>query len=311
MSRTLKAHVLLVIITFIWGATFVVIKNALADITPLFFNAVRMLLASVCLFAIFWRDIVRMDRSSLRAGAIVGVFLWAGYEFQTTGLRLTTASKSGFLTGVSVVLVPVFLAIFWRRKVNRWTLLGVVAAFVGLILMTVPAGETAWVEWSSVNAGDILTLACAVAFAFQIIYLGRATQTHPFRQIAFLQTAVAAGLMFATIPLVETVRVAWTPAVVWAIVITGVLGTAVAFTVQAWAQQFTPATHTALIFALEPVFAWLTSYVVLQERLGGRAAAGAGLIMAGVLISELKGSAGVVEDSEKAGKDNEIAVKSV
>jgi drug/metabolite transporter (DMT)-like permease len=290
LSRALKAHLLLVLITIIWGATFVVIKNALSDITPLFFNAVRMLLASVCLLAIFWKQIRQIRRAAFWSGALVGVFLWLGYEFQTTGLRLTTPSKSGFLTGISVVLVPIFLAIFWKRKINHWTLLGVMAAFVGLVLMTVPAGENAWAEWSSVNAGDLLTLACAVAFAFQIIYLGRSTRVHPFQQIAFLQAAVAAALMIITVPLVETVSVSWTPGVIWAIVLTGVLGTAVAFTVQAWAQQFTPATHTALIFSLEPVFAWLASYLVLHERLGARTATGAGLILAGVLVSELKGS---------------------
>lgn len=291
MSRALKARLLLVLITFVWGATFVVIKNALTDVTPLFFNAIRMLLASGCLLAFFWRQVRQMKGPAFRAGLVVGFFLWAGYEFQTTGLKLTTPSKSGFLTGISVVLVPVFLALFWKRKVNQWTLVGVAAAFMGLILMTVPAGESAWGEWSTVNLGDLLTLACAVAFAFQIIFLGRATQAHPFQQIAFLQTAVATVLMFATVPVLETVSVVWTPAVVWGIVATGILGTAVAFSVQAWAQQFTPATHTALIFSLEPVFAWLCSYIILGERLGGRAAAGAGFILAGVLVSELKGAA--------------------
>jgi drug/metabolite transporter (DMT)-like permease len=291
VSRTLKAHILLVLITLIWGATFVVIKNALADITPLFFNAIRMLLASVCLLLIFWKEVRQLRKPAFLAALVAGLFLWAGYELQTTGLKLTTPSKSGFLTGISVVLVPIFLALFWKRKVNRWTAVGVAVAFLGLILMTVPAGESAWAEWSSVNAGDLLTLACAVAFAFHIIFLGRATGKHPFAQIAFLQTAVATVLMFATVPALENVQVTWSPAVVWGILITGILGTAVAFSVQAWAQQFTPATHTALIFTLEPVFAWLTSYIVLHERLGARAGLGAGLILAGVLVSELLGTA--------------------
>lgn len=308
MSRTLKAHLLLVVVTFIWGVTFVVIKNALADITPLLFNAVRMLLATVCLLAIYWQHVRDISWATFRAGAMVGIFLWAGYEFQTTGLKLTSASKSGFITGISVVLVPLFLSWLWKRKVNRWTFVGVVAAFCGLVLMTVPASESGWAEWSSINFGDMLTLACAVAFAFQIIFLGRATERHRFQQVAFLQTAIAAGLMFLTIPLVEEASAHWTPTVLWGIVITGVLGTAVAFTVQAWAQQFTPATHTALIFSLEPVFAWLTSYVVLGERLGLRASAGAFLILAGVLISELKGAAAVgAKDEPAAPAKNEMA----
>jgi drug/metabolite transporter (DMT)-like permease len=299
VSRTVKAHILLIIVTFIWGVTFVVIKNALAEISPLLFNAVRMTLAAACLAAFFWKQVRAINAAVFKSGIFVGIFLWLGYEFQTTGLKLTTPSKSGFLTGVSVVLVPVFMALFFHRKVNRWTLMGVIAAVIGLALMTVPAGESGMADWASVNTGDLLTLACAVAFGFHIIFLGRATQTHPFAAIAFMQTMTAAALMFVTVPVAENVYVRWSPQVVTAILVTGILGTAVAFTIQAWAQQFTPPSHTALIFALEPVFAWLTSYVVLKERLGGRAAMGAVLILVGVLTSELKGT--VEERPETSG----------
>ena len=134
------------------------------------------------------------------------------------------------------------------------------------------------------------------AFGFHIIFIGRATQKHGFEQIAFLQTAVAATLMFATVPLVENVYLTWSPQLLWAIGITGLFGTAFAFSIQAWAQQFTPPTHTALIFALEPVFAWLTSYLVQGERLGLRAGVGAIFILAGILTSELKGHVAAVKD---------------
>ncbi|HSE48942.1 MAG TPA: DMT family transporter [Terriglobales bacterium] len=297
MSRSLKAHLLLVFNAAIWGATFVVIKDALHDITPLYFNAVRMTLAAACLAAVYWRQMRKLDRAALRYGAILGLLLWAGYEFQTTGLVHTTPSKSAFLTGVHVLLVPVFLTIFWRRKVNHWTVLGVVAAFVGLFLLTVPAGENV-LDLSSVNRGDLLTLGCAVAFAFHIIFLGRATKKLAFEQMAVLQTVFAAVFMFATLPVLEQPHAAWSPRVLWAIFVTGVFCTAVAFSIQAWAQQFTPPTHTALIFALEPVFAWITSYLVLRERLGHRATLGAMLILGGILLSELKGH--VVEEQPGA-----------
>jgi drug/metabolite transporter (DMT)-like permease len=163
---------------------------------------------------------------------------------------------------------------------------------LGLFLMTVPAAGDSLADWSSVNLGDLLTLGCAVAFAFQIILLGRATERHPFRSIAFLQTATAAALMALTVPVIEQAHSSWSWRVWAAIVVTGVLGTALAFTIQAWAQQFTAATHTALIFALEPVFAWLTSFLVEGERLSWRASAGALLILGGVVVSELKGGAG-------------------
>ncbi len=281
----------------VWGASFVVIKSALAEISPLLLNTLRMGLSAAALAALYGRHLPRITAGSLRSGALVGLCMYLGYQFQTAGLALTTPSKSAFLTGVSVVLVPVFLALFWRRHIRRWSVAGVALAFAGLYLLTVPAGDLpgrqagggTLFNLESINLGDLLTLACAVAFAFHIIYLGRASAAHPFEQISILQTTAAAVLMAATLPLLEKPSVTWTPNVLWAIAFTGLLSTAAAFTIQAWAQQFTPPTHTALIFSLESVFAWLPSYLVLDERLGARAAAGAGLILGGVLLSELKG----------------------
>jgi drug/metabolite transporter (DMT)-like permease len=292
MSRALKAHILLVLVTFVWGATFVLIKDAVAqDATPLMFNFVRMVLATVILAGVFHRELLHITRQAFIAGVITGIFLGLGYEFQTTGLRLTAASKSAFITGISVVLVPLFLIVFWGRKIRTWTALGVLTAVVGLFLLTVPASESGLGNWESVNRGDLLTLGCAISFGFQIIFLGRATEQHRFAQIGFLQVATSAVLMGVAAPVLEHPHIGWTSRVVWAILITGVLGTAAAFTIQAWAQQFTSPTHTALIFSLEPVFAWITSYVALGERLGARAAIGAVLILGGVLISELLGAA--------------------
>lgn len=290
MSRSLKAHILLILTTLVWGATFVQIKDALNDISPLLFNSVRMTLASVALILIFRRHLRTLTRGSLLAGCLVGAFLWAGYEFQTTGLRLTTPSKSAFLTGFSVILVPVFLAIGWRRHVNRWVVAGVVTALVGLYLMTVPAGEGGGLNLRSINRGDLLTVGCAIFFALQIINMGRAMQKHSFEQIATLQACVAAILMAISVPILEHAHVLWSSRVIWAILVTGLLGTAAAFSIQAWAQQFTAPTYTALIFLLEPVFAWITSYIVLRERLGLRAGLGALFILAGIVVSELKGS---------------------
>jgi len=290
VSRSLKAHILLVLITLIWGSNFVVIKNALADISPLCFNAVRMSLAAVVLAAIFYRELPRLTAGAVRSGFLVGLFLFVGNELQTSGLKYTTASKSAFLTGVSVVLVPVLLAVFWKRGINRLTSIGVVLAFAGLYLLTVPASAGAGLNLRSMNHGDLLTLGAALVFAFHIIFIEHATQAHRWQQITVVQVAVTALLMIVT-TLGEKVSVVWSPRVLWGIGITGCLGLALAFAIQAWAQQFTPATHTALIFTLEPVFAWLTSFIFLGERLGGRSGLGAACILAGLLISEEKAGA--------------------
>jgi drug/metabolite transporter (DMT)-like permease len=289
VSRSLKAHILLVLTTLIWGSNFVVIKNALADISPLFFNAVRMSLAAMVLAAVFHRELRRLTASSLRSGLLVGVFLFVGNELQTVGLKYTTPSKSAFLTGVSVVLVPVLLALFWKRSLNRWMAAGVVLAVAGLYLLTVPASAGAGLNLRSMNQGDLLTLGAALVFAFHIIFIEHATRTQGWQQITVVQVAVTAVLMILTVPL-ERVSVVWSSKVIWGIGITGFLSLALAFAIQAWAQQFTPATHTALIFTLEPVFAWLTSFIFLGERLGTRAGWGAACILVGLLISEEKAS---------------------
>jgi drug/metabolite transporter (DMT)-like permease len=301
VSRSLKAHLLLVLITLIWGSTFVLIKEALNDSSPLVLNAVRMALAAALLALYYRKKIKVLTKPALTAGVVVGTFLYLGYALQTSGLKLTTPSKSAFLTGTSTVLVPLVLVAIWRAHIHLWRVVGIVLALAGLFLMTVPAGGQGLADFARVNLGDILSVGCAFGFAFQIVFLGRATQRFPFEQIAVLQIATAALLMAVTAPFLESphFRPTWT--VMAAVFITGILGTAVAFTVQAWAQQFTPATHTALIFNLEPVFAWLTSFIYLKERLGVRAGAGALLILGGVLVSELLGHVEQPDDEETAG----------
>lgn len=287
------------LITLIWGSTFVLIKEALNEASPLLLNAVRMSLAALLLAVYYRKHLARFDWPALRSGALVGLFLFLGYALQTAGLKLTTPSKSAFLTGVSTVLVPLFLMIIWRTRSHPWRGVGIALALAGLFLITVPAGRQGIASFAQVNRGDLLTIACAIAFAFQIILLGRATRRFAFEPIAVLQIGGAAALMWLAAPVVERPHLQLSAVVLATILITGILGTAVAFTVQAWAQQFTPSTHTALIFTLEPVFAWLTSLVYLKEKLGVRAGLGALLILAGVLVSELLGQVSEADEARE------------
>lgn len=277
------------LIAFIWGSTFVLVKEALNSASPLVLNSARMVLAAV-LLAIFYRKrIAVLTKPALTAGVLAGIFLFAGYAFQTSGLKLTTPSKSAFLTGTSSVLVPIALVAIWRVRIHQWRVVGIVLALTGLFLITVPGGRAGLADFANVNLGDLLTIGCAICFTFHVIFVGRASQHFPFEQVAFLQVATAAILMTLSTPLLEHPYFRPTPTVIAAVLVTGILCTAVAFTVQSWAQQFTPATHTALIFTTEPVFAWLTSFIYLHERLGLRAGVGALLILGGVLVSELLG----------------------
>jgi drug/metabolite transporter (DMT)-like permease len=293
-SRSLRAHVLLIIVVAIWGSTFVIVKDALSAISPLLFNLIRMTLAFLCL-AIFYRGhFGRMTRHSLFAGAIVGFCLALGYQFQTAGLRLTTPSKSAFITGMVVVLVPVLAQLLaaipgLRPRTShppRWNAFaGALVAFAGIVLLTTPPGTG--LSFRSIGLGDLLTFGCALGFSLHVLALAHLSPRVPFEQLAVLQVGFCAIFMAASLPLLERPWVHWSASVLVALLVTAVFATAAAFTIQSWAQKFLPATHTALILALEPVFAWLTSFLFYGERLGRRSASGALLILAGIALTEL------------------------
>jgi len=180
----------------------------------------------------------------------------------------------------------------------RWNAyLGAALAFTGIIFLTAPAAPGPSSSFaslagllpdlSSINIGDLLTLGCAAGFAFHCIALSHASPRIGFRPLALLQVGFCAVFMAASLPLIEHPHMAWTPRLIVALAIAAVLATAAAFSIQSWAQSVLPATHTALIMTLEPVFAWITSFLIMGERLGMRPATGALLILAGIALTEL------------------------
>jgi drug/metabolite transporter (DMT)-like permease len=297
----LRAYLLMTFVVAVWGSTFVVIKGALADATPAAFNLARMTLAFLVLavaYHRYWRGIRRWQ---VGIGALVGLCLAAGYQFQTIGLVRTTPSKSAFITGLVVVLVPLFSTIPGLRppgaRAPRWNAFaGAALAFVGILLLTAPpaaqSADTAGVagllpDLSSINVGDLLTLGCSISFAFHCLALGHASPRIAFQPLALLQVGFCAVFMALSLPLIERPQIAWTPRIAVALAIAAVLATAAAFSIQSWAQSILPTTHTALILTLEPVFAWITSFVFTGERLGMRPAMGALMILAGIALTEL------------------------
>jgi drug/metabolite transporter (DMT)-like permease len=297
----LRAYLLMTFVVAVWGSTFVVIKGALADATPAAFNLARMTLAFLVLAVAYHRDWRGIQRWQVGIGAVVGLCLAAGYQFQTIGLVRTTPSKSAFITGLVVVLVPLFSAIPGLRppgaRAPRWNAFtGAGLAFVGILLLTAPpaaqsvdAGGVAGLlpDLSSINVGDLLTLGCSISFAFHCLALGHASPRIAFQPLALLQVGFCAVFMALSLPLTERPHIAWTPRIAVALAIAAVLATAAAFSIQSWAQSILPTTHTALIMTLEPVFAWITSFVFTGERLGMRPAVGALMILAGISLTEL------------------------
>jgi drug/metabolite transporter (DMT)-like permease len=269
-----------------------VVKDALRDVSPLLFNLLRMVIATTVLAAIYHRDLRRLKRSYLAGGAIVGLCLAAGYSFQTAGLARTTPAKSAFITGLIVVIVPLLCAIpllrpATMRRPSLSAYGGALMAFAGILLLTTPS-HTPWMALLvSINTGDLLTLLCALGFALHVVALAHISPRLPLGTLAVLQLAFCTLIMAALLPAFEHPRLDLSPRLVIALLITGVLATAVAFTVQSWAQQRLSATQTALILALEPVFAFLTSYLFYGERLSIRASLGASLILCGIGVTEL------------------------
>jgi len=289
-SHQTPAHLLLIATTLIWGATFTLIKSALADVSPLLFNLLRMALAFAILAAVNHRTLRNLTRRDIYFGALAGIFLALGYQFQTSGLAYTTPTKSAFITGLIVVIVPLLSAIPITRhhtaaKPGPTTYAGALLAFLGLIFLTTPPHSGAALL-SGLHLGEYLTLACAVAFAAHLLTLGRAAPYVSARRLGTLQIGFCTLVLLITLPLGGHLTLIPTPRLFLALAITAILGTAAAFTIQSWAQQHIPASHTALIFTLEPVFAWLTSLLFLHEHLGPRALSGAALILAGILTAE-------------------------
>jgi drug/metabolite transporter (DMT)-like permease len=301
----LRAHLLMLFVVAVWGSTFVLVKGALADATPAAFNLVRMTLAFAVLGVAYHRYWRAIRGWQVGAGALVGLCLAVGYQFQTTGLARTTPSKSAFITGLMVVMVPLLAMIPGLRppgaKPPRWNaFLGAAMAFIGIVLLTAPAiphaegpasllGVTARLlpDLISINLGDVLTLGCAIGFAFHCIALSHYSPRIAFQPLALLQVGFCALFMALSLPLIEHPQITWTPRLAVALGVAAVLATAAAFSIQSWAQSVLPPTHMALLLTMEPVFAWITSFLVMGERLGLRPACGALLILAGIALTEL------------------------
>jgi drug/metabolite transporter (DMT)-like permease len=299
MPQRTQAQLLLLATVLIWGATFTLVKSALADATPLLFNLLRFALATVALAVINRAHLRRITRPQWRAGALAGIFLAAGYQFQTLGLARTTPAKSAFITGLVIVFVPALTLIPALRPAGTQrpgpaSALGAILAFAGLLLLTTPAGTHLAQIFLSIGLGDLLTLLCAICFAGHLLTLARVSRGMPSGPLATLQIAFATLAMLFTIPF-EHPHANFTPRLILTLIICSLLATAAAFTIQSFAQRVLPPTHTVLLLTLEPVFAWLTSLLFLGEILGRRSLLGAALILAGIVVIELLPNANSTE----------------
>jgi drug/metabolite transporter (DMT)-like permease len=280
-ARRWLVSLALVAVAAVWGATFVMVKDAVATYPVWSFLGLRFLIASAAFLVLFPSTLSRLDLPTVKAGLIGGVFLTAGYVFQTLGLAKTSPSKAAFITGMFVVITPFMQAVFLRRM-PRWpSWLGVGAAVGGLWLLSGGGSLGAW------NAGDTLVMACAVAYSAHIIVLGSIGRGHDPRPFAFVQLVMTAVVCGAVGLVTERPGLPTASSVWMAIAVTGILASAVAFAVQTYAQRHLSPTRTALILISEPAFGGLFGWLLGGEVLGLRGWAGAALILSGMVASEL------------------------
>ncbi|MBM7663255.1 drug/metabolite transporter (DMT)-like permease [Bacillus mesophilus] len=289
MKTRLLADGILLFVAFIWGATFVLVQQAISFLEPFTFNAIRFSIAAIILmigFFIYKRDQLQaINLKFLLAGLFIGMSLFLGYALQTMGLLYTTSSKAGFITGLSVVLVPLLSLLILKQRPRSIAIIGSIVAAFGLFMLTV--GDT-----FSLNIGDLLVLGCAFAFAMHIILTGKYTNEFPTLLLTIgqiLGVAVFSGicaLLFEDWQRAFHVGTLVQREVLIALLVTSILATAFAFFAQTKLQQYTTPTRVALIFATEPVFAAITAYFWANERLGWIAVYGCVFIFIGMILSE-------------------------
>ena len=285
-ARTEKAAFadgVLVVVTAIWGSSFVVVQDAVRLADPFTFLVLRFTLAAVVLTLVDRRALA--NRKLIVAGVWLGALLFVGFITQTAGLQFTTPSRSGFLTGLSVLLVPFVGLVLFRKWPSPPVLAGVALAVAGLWFLTGGASDGG----GSTAKGDLLTIACAIAFAFYIVLLEPQARVYRPAPLVAVQLWVVALLALVALPFVPR-HFDPSPALWWGIVYTAVMSTAACLLAQTWAQARTSAVRAALIFALEPVFAALWSVALGRERLGARELVGGTLIVLGIVVAELGGA---------------------
>ena len=272
------AELALIGVAAVWGVTFVMVQDAIETLPTMAFLAYRFLSAALLVALVFRTRLAGLSRDGWRAGLLMGVFLTAGYIFQTIGLEYTTASNVGFITGLMVVITPILAAVFLRDRVGRVGWAAALVSAFGLYLLSGSAG---------LNRGDGLTLLCAVAFAAHIIVTSRAARKHDAGALLVVQLGLC-GVFCAIVAAIGGRLEVPEGGNVWsALIVTSVFASALAFFVQTYAQRVAPPSRTALILAAEPAFAGLFGYLLAGDRLSAVAWLGAGLIMAAILAVEL------------------------
>jgi len=280
IRKARRADAVLLAVTVIWGGTFSIVHGALENISPLLFIGVRFMVGCLVFLPFTIRSLRKVTRKTLFSGIVLGILLGTGFVLQTIGLNITTASKSAFITGTLVVLTPIFQLVIEKRIPQFGNILGVGIVAIGLYFLTMPKG-------SSLNLGDWLTFGCAIAFAVYVVVLDLYTSSRFEPELVFIQMYVTALIGLGGAAFLESSRFEPDVSLFWAILYTGILATTITTYLQTRYQRETTPTRAAIIFSFEPVFAALIAVFLFHEHLPFLSYLGGGVIVIGLLVSEL------------------------
>lgn len=274
--------IMLLVVTFFWGVTFPVIKEALVYISPDAFLAFRFLIATVIMAALARKGGALAHKKTIVTGLAAGFLLFLGYYFQTVGLEYTSAAASGIITGIYVVILPLISFIYLRQKVSRMDLAASVMAFSGLIVMSAASGVG-----SGSRLGDALTLICGVAYAVQIAYVSKHSRNLDSFGFTFYQILGVTIFSFIAIPIspggVGTINAY----VIFAMVFTAVFGSIFAYYISTIALIYVEPTAAGIIYVGEPVFAAISAVVISHEVLGVPLIVGGTIMVAAMLLTSV------------------------
>ena len=281
--------------TLIWGGTFTLVKSSLADVSPMVFVSSRFVLASIVMLPFFAASVRQANFLQFRQATILGIYLYIGFITQTVGLMTTTATKSAFITGTFVIFTPIFQTILERRIPSRANIAAIAVALAGVVFLA-SKGSTLLGFFSEMGSGftlgDFLTLICAVSYALYIVYLDMISDGVDYKFLTYWQIIVTAILSLISIPVmhlsgIELIRFTPSPLVIGSVLYTSLFATILTTALQTKFQRAVSPTRASLIFSMEPIFAAVFAFIILSERISIFGYIGSGLIISGVLISEL------------------------
>jgi len=279
-KKMLTADLALLVVAVIWGTGFIVTKNTLSGITPLYMVAIRFLIATIIITGISLKKIRTIKLVDLKGGLIVGVMLFLAFVTQTIGLQSTTAGKSAFLTGTNVVMVPFIIWFIYKKRPDVYAILAAVLCFIGVGLLTAGA------EMSSLTPGDIWALTCALFFALHIITTSIYSKKIDPTVLTWLQFMVVTILAFISAFIFEGPAYMPAQSTMVGMLFLGVFSTCIAFFIQTTAQKYTTATHAAIILSLESMFGTVLGIIVLHEPFTMIMALGCSIILIAIITAE-------------------------